>query len=198
MPTTKHGAKYVSDGCLARQCVDAYYQHTHAVSDVEALLRGDVLAFRGTDSTGDLYDTLDFRPTWSYPLKAFVHRGRYKSVYEFFIEFFDQFATLPPLIVTGHSLGGADAEIFGALMTAFKHPPQEITTFGNPPIAGWRLGRVLRDVDRVTYIGDRDWRAAKPPWLWRWMYRRTCGVIEVPNCGHNRHDYARRMTDAGY
>lgn len=179
----------MSDRELAQLCARAYRRATHETATVEALLEGDVLAFRGTDEASDLSDLVRFLPIFSIPLKALVHRGRYTAVYEFW---FDFHADLPSgLVLAGHSLGGCDAILFGALMARWRRPPKRIVTFGAPPIAGPRIKAILKDIPLTIYQGDRDTRAKHPPPVWRLLYRHPAPPVTVPGCRHGRDEYAR-------
>lgn len=62
-----------------------------------------------------------------------------------------------PVVVAGHSLGGAEASILGGYMTLAGRPPSQIVTFGQPRPGFAKLGEVLKDVRQVSYRnGDDD------------------------------------------
>lgn len=180
----------MSDRELAQLCARAYRRATHETETVEALLEGDVLAFRGTDEGLDLFHTLWCRAWYSYPLGCLVHRGVYDAAWEWFDTFRAELRTLPPLTIAAHSLGGCYGLLIAYLMAWDGYPPSRIVTFGSPPVAGARL-TAKRHIPATIYRGEHDGRSWGPPLPWWRLYRDHGDVVTVPGCRHGRDEYAR-------
>jgi hypothetical protein len=76
------------------------------------------------------------------------------------------------VILAGHSLGGAMALIFGAMLAAAERMPAAIVTFGAPRPGFAKLCRTLRTVPVLRcYRNGRDPIPLLPCWLPWWPYR---------------------------
>lgn len=102
-----------------------------------------VVAFRGTQGIGDLIDDANFvhhRHPWGRVHSGFVEAlGRVLSDVEAFAE---RVAGSKPLWLTGHSLGGAMAVLFGSKLQSLGVPAR-IATFGQPRVGDTAFARNL-------------------------------------------------------
>ena len=141
---------------------DAYDHKTHGVGGVEALytIEDDVqvLAFRGTERNKK--DIL--RDLRGFPWKCngiWMHSGFGKGAAKFLEGtdiHYEMFGGLP-LILTGHSLGGALAVAFAALLVAEGYTPSGLVTFGAPSVGyGGALKRALSNVPQARYVNGAD------------------------------------------
>ena len=98
------------------------------------------VAFRGTDDLKDLFWDLRFIKR-DFPGGGRVHRGffaAYDKVRAPLLDELGGLVTRVPIIVTGHSLGAAMAQMLTAelcsplLENCSPHPPQEVHLFGSP------------------------------------------------------------------
>lgn len=146
---------------LARLCLEAYEHSNFEAGGTEVLIKAvrktSVLAFRGTTFDGlDILDDIRAMPWWSREVGAFVHRGFLTGVR-------DVWPLLPvgepgarPIVLTGHSKGGAEAILFGAMLTCLNLAPVQIETFGAPRVGLFGvLGKILKEVPGKRHrLGD--------------------------------------------
>lgn len=146
----------MSDFELAGLAAGAYaVPASYAAGDVAAVRTGNVVAFRGTrpDALADWLRDLDAVPVYDQVL-GYCHRG--------FID--GARATLPliladravPLLLVGHSLGGALALLTAALLLAERRPVLGVATFGAPRAAGGRLRAALMETTVRQYRHGDD------------------------------------------
>lgn len=84
-------------------------------------------------------------------------------------------------VLTGHSLGGALALAFGALMLLDKLPPRRIVTFGAPRVGMLIFSRLLSEVKVVQYRNGNDPVCEVPPWPFQHVADlRLIGVPRFP------------------
>ena len=117
-----------------------------------------ILIFRGTDNVKNVWTDIDARPTKDDSLDgAYLHRG-FKDAATWIFEDIKRDYTLEKTIyLTGHSLGGAVAQIIGLwLHNAGYHV--QIYTFGSPKVSTTFFGnrpihyRVLVRNDPVPFV----------------------------------------------
>ena len=146
---TLHAPRFTGDLSLPRLCADACAQSYRAATietDLAHVLkldtdRGTILAFRGTDSIRDwLIDARVERTDLGF---ASVHSGFWRSVNSIFpqILIFDQRSCPTPVILTGHSKGGAEAKLCAFLLARAGRPITAVVTFGAPRAGDsrWRI-----------------------------------------------------------
>jgi len=146
---------------LARIAADAYHRTDFEVDDLEIIREGRVYAIRGTNEWNDVWTDLRIFPWWttgigwcpsgvvklSKRVAAVIAANYYESDW--------------PVILTGHSLGGAVALVTGALLIQMGIPVAQIVTFG-AQLTG-RL-KILKDVKDVTcYRNGSDIVPCVPP-----------------------------------
>ena len=117
-----------------------------------------ILIFRGTDNVKNVWTDIDARPTKDDSLDgAYLHRG-FKDAATWIFEDIKRDYTLEKTIyLTGHSLGGAVAQIIGLwLHNAGYHV--QIYTFGSPKVSTTFFGnrpihyRMLVRNDPVPFV----------------------------------------------
>lgn len=119
---------------LAHICKDAYeHDDFHLNSGTQGTISRvcgyNVIAVRGTEKDfKDILTDLRAIPWWSKELGCFCHKGFLLSAREVLQIILKGRNLNGPIILTGHSLGGAIARILGAMMK--KNIP--IVTFGEP------------------------------------------------------------------
>lgn len=162
---------------VVRLCKRAYRQCTGSVGELEYLLRrrhdADYLAFRGTETipedesllgfAGSIWDIVRDLRIWPWPVQ--IHGHEYRGHAGFIrgslkvVEEVTPLLRNKPLVIAGHSLGGAVALVAGLLLSR-EGKDVEIVTFGCPHvfwgdvyvpeetrITMYRFGR-----DIVTYV----------------------------------------------
>lgn len=138
----------------ADACVTAYAEApTMASNSTEVRIAYDVnrllwtIAFRGTDEPGDWLDNARAVPWWM-PGVGWVHKGFLRSMEALEEELLLVMAMAPyPVLVCGHSKGGAEATLFTARAIMRDCPPIGLVTFGAPRCGvGSSLARVINPV----------------------------------------------------
>lgn len=163
---------------LLRQCArasdDAYRARTHAAGQSEGLLvvygDGPIFAVRGTTLdgwcilTGDGLIDVAFIP-WRDPVLGWLHHGFLAgSLFApggaralFKAAWADLLAVDEPLVVTGHSKGGAEALIVGALLNFWRRPVKAVVTVDAPKLAiGGGLAEALAGVPVLHIVAGRS------------------------------------------
>lgn len=112
--------------------------HAFVVRDA----RRTVVAFRGSD---DLWDWITNLRAWTGPTPyGRVHRGYYAVVESLIDELREVLLDDPrqrPVVLTGHSMGGALAVVTAAMMTGDPIVPGGIYTFGQPQVGDREFSR---------------------------------------------------------
>ena len=117
-----------------------------------------ILIFRGTDNVKNVWTDIDARPTKDDSLDgAYLHRGFKDAASWIFEDIKRDYRLEKTIYLTGHSLGGAVAQIIGLwLHNAGYHV--QIYTFGSPKVSTTFFGnrpihyRVLVRNDPVPFV----------------------------------------------
>ena len=154
---------------MAKYCEEAY----HSANDENKLYeirnnefsyhvkqdRGvTILIFRGTDNLKNVWTDIDARPTKDDSLNgAYLHRGFKDAATWIFEDIQKDYRLERTVYLTGHSLGGAIAQVIGLwLHNAGYHV--QIYTFGSPKVSTTFFGnrpihyRVLVRNDPVPFV----------------------------------------------
>lgn len=151
----------MSDLELARLCLDAYSAiptydvhglEVRATAGPAAWGDADVLAFRGTDSVIDWIRDAAWRPFRDRDL-GWCHGGFLlgSAAVDARIEYGAR-----PLVLAGHSLGGAVALALGARLAARGRPPALLVTFGAPRVGMGKYAALLAGVPVRQYRRGND------------------------------------------
>jgi len=150
---------------LAGVCKDVYadepqgfahlwdYEGCHAghrrIGDV------DVIVFRGSKDREDWLRDVEVFPLWDYRL-GFVHSGFMTGVNEILVA--ASMVTGDRVCVTGHSLGGARARLFAAMLAYNSRPAVQCCVFGSPRPGFSNVRRVLEKsgTPLASYRNRRD------------------------------------------
>ncbi len=117
--------------------------------------RGRVaLTFRGTYRPDEWISNLLTLPE-VHPVLGPVHAGFFAIACRLAGEALN-LAQDRPIVLAGHSRGGAIAILVGALLKLAGHPPVEIVTFGAPKAGYAPLRRYLADVEVRQYRKGSD------------------------------------------
>ena len=145
---------------LARLSMESYKYSTVAAGGTEVMIskvrKMHVLAFRGTEfDFSDIIDDLQSYPWWSREVSGFVHRGFLQGVRAVWPLLPISGPKARPLVLTGHSKGGAEAILTGAMLTCLGIPPVQIETFGAPRVGFGGLGDILKKIPGKRHrLGD--------------------------------------------
>lgn len=114
----------------------------------------DVIVFRGSIAALDWWRDLRAEPCETRNIGT-VHSGFYAGMEKMWAEVKPMLTK--PVVVTGHSLGAARADILCALMAADKCPPVYAAMFGEPRPGLPDFARVIKDVPRTVYRNTTSW-----------------------------------------
>lgn len=92
-----------------------------------------ILIFRGTDNVKNIGTDIDARPTYDSGLDVYFHRGFKDAATWIFNDIKDDYELEKTVYLTGHSLGGAIAQIIGLWLDNAGYNVQ-IYTFGSPKV----------------------------------------------------------------
>lgn len=162
-----------SHHALALLSQDAYRpkSETHSCGGVEATFRlvdgEQILSIRGTGRNGiDILRDLRGLPWYDKRLNAWCHSGFLKGARGFLqgTSILGDIDPHWPLIIDGHSLGGALAIGVGSYLTLLGRRPTEIVTFGAPAFSyGGAVGRILKGIPKTRYRYGIDIVPTVPP-----------------------------------
>jgi Lipase (class 3) len=114
----------------------------------------DVIVFRGSITPLDWWRDLRANPVEVHGIGT-VHDGFHIGLDKMWAEV--QPMLTQPVLVTGHSLGAARADILTAIMVAANKPPIRRVVFGEPRPGLEDLAEKIRQVDGPTYRNSVSW-----------------------------------------
>ena len=151
----------IPDKCLAKLCQEAYEKHSWSKDGTELLVRlgeGNItIAFRGTTFNGlDILKDMRATPWWNSELGGWFHHGFLRGALNAreYVEPLVQTTKLP-VILTGHSKGGAEAQIL-AMLLAKKVGDLKVVTFGSPRVGFNQAQKLLANVSCTLYRNGID------------------------------------------
>jgi len=151
----------VTDLELAKYCLKAYDKPNLSCNNgAEALIeaKGEdlIIAFSGTDSLLDALIDLWAIPWRPNVLGEWVHRGVWKQTSCLIDLLMPKIPKGSDIYVTGHSLGGAMAQVFAAYLHRKGYEVQRLTTFGSMKPGYEGLADLLWETPGKRYVRDGD------------------------------------------
>ena len=125
-----------------------------------------IISIRGTNNGRNVLTDLDARPFKDKKLSANIHRGFRDAAEKIRDELIENHAIEESVILTGHSLGGAIAQIIGLWLEDDAYDVQ-IYTFGSPSITTASVGgsalhfRVAIRDDPVPFLPPLPYRPGR-------------------------------------
>jgi len=183
---------------LAILCRDAYKHCTHKNEryDAEALFSVDsnyvIVAFRGTERDyDDILTDIRLFPWYSKELGTWCHKGfllSVRSIYLILLRDIYRAIEGKRIILTGHSLGGAMAQIFAAMLVSNGIKVANIITFGAPRAGGAGLKSITKDISGNRYVCGSD-IVPTVPHRFPIPYRHDRAAIKLSGAGHLFEDH---------
>jgi len=137
-----------------------------------------VLVFRGTTGLRNWFRDLDVRPERLAP-RTVVHRGFVEAFHQVWQDLQPQLALLnEPLFMTGHSMGGALAQL-----AAWYHPPQAVYAIGAPRVGDAGFAARMASVPLYRLVNGRDVVADLPPSTRRLSFRAAGRMVHIDRKG---------------
>ncbi len=118
-----------------------------------------VLVFRGTDALEDWLVNLEITAE-EWPQGGCVHEGFQEALDDVWTEIESVLDGDQPVFYTGHSLGGALAQL-----AASRRPPRALYIYGSPRVGDRDFVATLKDVPVFRVVNNRDVVTALPPSL---------------------------------
>lgn len=152
---------------LVRQYVldyDEFIQFSVGTSQATCLKTIDhqyVVAFRGTD---DLDSALIDLKSWQVDSETMgdVHAGFKQyidNIDDGIVQWLESYSVLEqkmPVVITGHSLGGAAASIFAARLYALGYKNISLFTFGSPRVGDKKWATQFKDIPAYRFVNNND------------------------------------------
>jgi len=133
-----------------------------------------VLVFRGTTGLRNWFLALDMRPQQLAP-RTVVHRGLVEALRQVWQDLAPRLAALrEPLFMTGHSMGGALAQL-----AAWHHRPRAVYTFGAPRVGDAGFAGSMASVPVYRMVNGRDVVADLPPSTRRLAFRAAGRMVHI-------------------
>lgn len=177
-------------GEYAKLAKEAYSTHTlrDEITDTRVLIRGNVVAFAGTDSSTNVKTDLKVSdvafPACGNP-KTRVHAGFFKAWTSVRDRVFASVEKSESVVFTGHSLGGALATLAALDWTCTTRKPADVVTFGSPQVGDELF------VDAFDARIRRSTRVVTPldpvPKSLSTQFPHVKGVYHVPTLSPNPH-----------
>lgn len=150
---------------VADRIIDVYTGKGGKIGDTEYDISRSsgytVIAFGGSSSTIDWVKNAYALP-WYERGMGLCHRGFLLSARKVY-NHIDPKSLKWPLIIGGHSKGGAEATLFAAMMARDGIPPAYLYTYGAPKCGGDSLAKALKDVEIKRFVNGADIVPHLPP-----------------------------------
>jgi len=144
---------------IAEYALRAYSEKTYDIKGAQVLVVEDddyvVIAFRGTEDADDVITDLRATPWYSREIGVWCHAGFLKSLRHLTRPLKGHIKHGKRVVLTGHSLGGAMAQIYAAYLVKRGFLP-ELTTFGAPRAGMAGLCKLSSQCEGQRYARDGD------------------------------------------
>lgn len=161
---------------------------------------GLVLTWRGSAGAMDWLRDGRAVPWWAGELRCWVHRGFLSCLREMWPLVIAALAERgrPPVVLAGHSKGGAEATLAAAALLRIGYPVRGLVTFGAPRTGFGGLAAALAELPISRYVHGTD-LVPQVPRLLPWRHVAPAipiGARGSPISDHAMHRYAAALAAA--
>jgi len=183
---------------LALEPLGMTWVQTFQSDTTQAYLCGDgytvFLAWRGTDEVGDVIHDARYVKT-DFTAGGRVHKGFLAAFDDLWLEIWGGLLELDsrlPLVITGHSLGGALAILSAAIVQ-----PESVHVFGCPRVGNGRFVKLLAGIPITRWEARRDLVTCIPPPVSPLQAAYALGCRRLPTL-YRHAGVARRCDSSGH
>jgi len=146
------------------------------------------IAIAGTNDFVDVMVDLWAIPWKPKRLNAWVHRGFWKHLYPLLDPLLEgiRYTSTKPVYLTGHSLGGAAANIFAAICYQEDIDIRGLTTFGSPRVGYKSLTELTKSIPGKRFVIDGDQVTQVPPSWFAFPYMHDRSAFLFPDNDKNK------------
>jgi hypothetical protein len=158
-------AAYADDATIRALCSPVYgqvYIQTIATTDNKYFLatssatHTQLLSIAGTANLQNVLLDADFNQQYIPELKISLHQGFARAARLIFDDVKPRLENGDHILITGHSLGGAEAVIIAMMLKATGHSAEQVVTFGQPKVSNQAGVDAFSDLSLTRVVNEND------------------------------------------
>jgi hypothetical protein len=158
-------AAYKDDAAIRALCQPAFHEvHIQTILSTQnkyflassSSTRTQLISIAGTTNLDNVLLDADITQTFVPELQISLHRGFSKAARLIYDDAKPRLRAGYRLLITGHSLGGAEAVILAKLLKAAGMPAERVITFGQPKVSNQAGAEAFKDLPLVRVVNQND------------------------------------------
>ena len=122
-----------------------------------------IIAIEGTSSINHILSDMNIFKSKDKRLNIKLHSGFAKIARKIYSSLFHIIKTRKPIVITGHSMGGAVALILGMYLQESCYEIKNIITFGQPKVTDREGAEKYKSLNLIRVVHDEDIVPSLPP-----------------------------------